>query len=132
MANDGARPSAARASLDPAAVVRRIERLCRRYLQLAVMLLAAGAFGWLHRITGQVTLDLAGSLLVLAFALQATAPLASWISRRMAQRRAGDLPTGLKPLVLVVWLLAALALMLPTLALLHDVIGAMVATVTRS
>lgn len=68
-----------RAPLDLADVVRRIERLCRWYLQLAVTLVAAGAFGWLHSITGQVTLDLAGSLLVLAFALQTTALLASWI-----------------------------------------------------
>ena len=126
MANDGARPSAAPAALDPADVVRRIERLCRWYLQLAVTFLAAGAFGWFHRITGQVTLDLAGSLLVLAFTLQATAPMASWMSRRMAQRRAGRL------LVLVAWLIAALALMLPTLAILHDVIGALVAPVPRS
>lgn len=132
MANDNARPSASRAPLDPAEVVRRIQPMCLWYLQLAITLLAAGAFGWLHRITGQVTLDLAGSLLVLAFALQATAPLASWTLRRLAQRRAGNLPMGLKLLVLVVWLLAALAVMFPTLALLHDVIGALVATVTRS
>ena len=126
MANDGAPSSAVQAPLDPADVVRRIERLCRWYLQLAVTFLAAGAFGWLHRITGQVTLDLAGSSLVLAFALQATAPLAAWIWRRMAPRRAGRL------LVLVAWLLAALVLMLPTLAMLHDVIGALVAPVPRS
>ena len=132
MKNDDARPSAARAPLAPADVVRRIQRMCIWYLQLAVTLLAAGAFGWLHRITGQVTLDLAGSLLVLAFALQVTAPLAAGILRRMAQRRAGDLPAGLKLPALVVWLLATLAIMPPTLALLHDVIGDLVATATRS
>ena len=132
MANDEARPSAARAPLDPADAVRRVERPCRWYLQLAVTFLAAAAFGWLYRITDQATLDLAGSLLVLVLALQASAPLASWTLRRMAQRRAGDLPPVLRLPVLVVWVLAALALMLPTLALLHDVIGALVAPVPRS
>jgi len=130
MNSDFARPGAARAPLASGDVVRRVERLCRRCVRLAVTLLAAAVLGWLYRITGRAALDFAGSCLVLAFTLQATAPLASWALRRTASRRDDDRSAELELPVLFVWLLAALALMLPTIALLHDVIAALAAALS--
>lgn len=131
MMDGRARATAFQEPLSPDDVVRRIERVCIWYLQLAIMLLAVIAFGWLFRITGQVLLDFAGSLLFFALALQAVAPSASWTLRRIAQRHGSDLSTGPKLLVLTVWLLAAIALMPSTLAALHGVIDALAAPATR-